>query len=370
MEESETSDYECLIRHHPEDCSEQRTNGRRTYIDPSLGSPSSSQHDLTQQFGETYLADFVMNFVSRNRVTFEILASHPTCRPRLIFNPFHVPSSQVQRRTMSSSIEQKLKELQKYSACDVSDALLKQQKLPAGTAARAGHLADFSKETPRSSINSHLTSTLLGKQSNPLTDNPAPFSPTIGRNATQPKIIAPASTFKFISKDDRVPPSAEPEDSHGFPAGTHWVDFAKPGTIAVLEQPADQHCAVLGGIMAVRMKVLGVRGLLVNGRVRDLAEINECKLPVWAKGTSTVGSGAEAKPGARDVPVDVGGVTVSPGDIIFCDPLEGVVAIPQELLDQVLELMPKLVAMDDKVKDAVSQGMNVSHAFKQFRTKP
>jgi regulator of RNase E activity RraA len=48
----------------------------------------------------------------------------------------------------------------------------------------------------------------------------------------------------------------------------------------VLEQPADQHCAVLGGIMAVRMKVLGVRGVLVNGRVRDLAEINECKLPV------------------------------------------------------------------------------------------
>ncbi|KAF7176995.1 hypothetical protein CNMCM7691_004536 [Aspergillus felis] len=241
---------------------------------------------------------------------------------------------------MSSSIEQKLNELQKYSACDVSDALLKLQKLPAGAAARAGHLADFT-----------------------------PFSPSIGRNATQPKIIAPASTFKFISKDDRIPPSAKPEDLHGFPAGTHWVDFAKPGTIAVLEQPADQHCAVLGGILAVRMKVLGVRGVLVNGRVRDLAEINECKLPVWAKGTSTVGSGAEAKPGARDVPVDVGGVTVSPGDIIFCDPLEGVVAIPHELLDQVLELMPKLVAMDDKVKDAVSQGMNVFDAFKQFRTK-
>ncbi|EAW10535.1 RraA family protein [Aspergillus clavatus NRRL 1] len=241
---------------------------------------------------------------------------------------------------MSSSIEQKLNELQKYSACDVSDALLKLQKLPQGATARAGHLADFT-----------------------------PFSPTIGHNTTNPKIIAPASTFRFIPKNDPVPASASPDESHGFPQGTHWVDFAEPGTIAVIEQPAGQHCAVLGGIMAVRMKHLGVRGVLVNGRVRDLAEINSCRIPVWARGTSTVGTGAEAKPGARNVPVSLGGVTVSPGDIIFCDPLEGVVAIPRDLLDQVLEIMPKLVAMDDKVKEAVVEGMSVFDAFKQFRTK-
>lgn len=64
--------------------------------------------------------------------------------------------------------------------------------------------------------------------------------------------------------------------------------------------------------MAVRMKYLGVRGAVVNGRVRDLGEITGCGLPVWAQGTSTVGSGAEAKPGLRNVPVDVGGVTVNP----------------------------------------------------------
>lgn len=50
--------------------------------------------------------------------------------------------------------------------------------------------------------------------------------------------------------------------------------------MAVIEQPEGQHCAVLGGIMAVRMKYLGVKGALVNGRVRDLSEIRECQLPV------------------------------------------------------------------------------------------
>lgn len=55
------------------------------------------------------------------------------------------------------------------------------------------------------------------------------------------------------------------------------------------------------------------------------------------------------------------------GDIIFCDPLEGVVAIPHGHVDQVLELMPKLVVTDDKVKDAVAKGENVFDAFKKFR---
>ncbi|PKY02622.1 DlpA domain protein [Aspergillus campestris IBT 28561] len=238
----------------------------------------------------------------------------------------------------ATSIAQKLDALRNYSACDVSDALLKIQKVPEGTAPRAGHLADFS----------------------------IPLTPTIGRNTTTPKLIAPASTFKFIPKAE----SASSDPTHGFPAGTHWVDLAEPGTVAVIEQPQGQYCAVLGGIMAVRMKTLGVEGALVNGRVRDLDEIRECGLPVWAQGTSTVGTGAEAKPGARNVPVTVGGgVTVSPGDIIFCDPLEGVVFIPRDLLDQVLDVMPKLIAMDDKVKDAVGQGMSVFDAFKQFRTK-
>ncbi|KAL4921671.1 hypothetical protein BDW62DRAFT_208241 [Aspergillus aurantiobrunneus] len=229
----------------------------------------------------------------------------------------------------------KLDSLRNYSACDVSDALLKLQKPTPGSPPRAGHLADFT-----------------------------PFSPTIGRNTTHPKVVAPASTIKFIPKAATPPSELE---AHTFPAGKHWVDCTEPGTIALIEQPAGQHCAVVGGIMAVRMKYLGIQGIVVNGRIRDLDEIQGAGLPVWALGTSTVGTGAEAKAGLRNVKVDVGGVVVEPGDIIFCDPLEGVVAIPRDLLDQVLETMPKLIAMDDKVKEAVEQGSSVHDAFKKFR---
>jgi len=70
---------------------------------------------------------------------------------------------------------------------------------------------------------------------------------------------------------------------------------------------------------------------------------------------------------ARNVPVNIKDVSVSPGDIIFCDPLEGVVVIPRALIDQVIDLMPKLVEADDKVKEDVEAGSTVQAAFKKHR---
>ena len=48
----------------------------------------------------------------------------------------------------------------------------------------------------------------------------------------------------------------------------------------VMKQPEGQKCAIIGGIMALRMKVLGARGVVANGRVRDLVELRETGLPV------------------------------------------------------------------------------------------
>ena len=56
------------------------------------------------------------------------------------------------------------------------------------------------------------------------------------------------------------------------------------------------------------------------------------------------------------------------GDVVFCDPLEGVVVIPKDLLDDVLDLSPKLMAQDDKVKAQVERGMSVYEAMQKHRT--
>lgn len=118
----------------------------------------------------------------------------------------------------------------------------------------------------------------------------APFSPILGRNETASKVAAPATTFQFLSKGASPPAIAtEHPEKHGFPPGKHWVDWAgdfaaadpsKGGSIIVIEQPDEQYCAVTGGIMATRMKVLGIRAAVVGGRVRDLRELQATELPV------------------------------------------------------------------------------------------
>lgn len=104
----------------------------------------------------------------------------------------------------------------------------------------------------------------------------SPFAPSIDE---QPKVVARASTLKLVDKSSQID-QLSPDDPHAIPKGSHWADETEEGTILVIEQPSTQTCAAVGGIMASRMKVRGLRGCAVSGRVRDLAELKKSGLPV------------------------------------------------------------------------------------------
>lgn len=136
-----------------------------------------------------------------------------------------------------------IKALYKYGACDISDALLK-LNVPG-----AGFLPDLM---------------------------PYCVPSTEDANNLHQKVVAPASTVLFVPKNNNAsdfPPS-------NIPAGSHWVDLTEPGTIVVQSQPENQNNAVLGGIMALRMKRLGALGVVVHGRIRDVDELGETDLMV------------------------------------------------------------------------------------------
>ncbi|KAI8935391.1 hypothetical protein NX059_007973 [Plenodomus lindquistii] len=187
------------------------------------------------------------------------------------------------------------------------------------------------------------------------------------------KMLAPASTFLMIPKATKSFPNTAPASQEYPPCNLTdsrpYADYTEKGTIVVISQPAGQSCAVVGGIMAARIKYLGAEGVVVDGRVRDLTALKATQLPIWCKGTSVVGAGAETRFHARNVPVQIGETVVEAGDIIMMDPEEnGVVAVPLGKVEALLELLPRLVGADEKVVADVEQGVSVDEAFRRHRS--
>jgi len=103
-------------------------------------------------------------------------------------------------------------------------------------------------------------------------------------------------------------------------------DYCRPGDVLVIDAAGDLTNAVVGGIITAGAAMLGLAGVVVDGAIRDVAEIRERDFPVYARGVNHRGPYKNG-PGEINVPVCIGGMVVQPGDIIVGDQ-DGLLAFP------------------------------------------
>jgi 4-hydroxy-4-methyl-2-oxoglutarate aldolase len=112
------------------------------------------------------------------------------------------------------------------------------------------------------------------------------------------------------------------------------VAEAEPGEVLVLTMPEPAPVALVGELLATQAKGRGVAAILVDAAVRDVEELREVGLPIWARYVRV--SGAEkSSPGTIGEPVQVGGATIRQGDVVVLD-ADGAVIVEQERVDDVL----------------------------------
>ena len=112
------------------------------------------------------------------------------------------------------------------------------------------------------------------------------------------------------------------------------VAEALPGEVLVLTMPDPAPVALVGELLATQAKGRGVAALLVDAAVRDLDELRELGLPVWARYVRVHGADKSAR-GAIGEPVEVGGATIRQGDAVVLD-ADGAVVVERERLEEVL----------------------------------
>jgi 4-hydroxy-4-methyl-2-oxoglutarate aldolase len=112
------------------------------------------------------------------------------------------------------------------------------------------------------------------------------------------------------------------------------VAEAEPGEVLVLTMPEPAAVALVGELLAIQAKRRGVAALLVDAAVRDVEELRDLGLPVWARHVRVRGAEKRAA-GAIGEPVEVGGATIRPGDAVVLDS-DGAVVVERERVEEVL----------------------------------
>ncbi|HEX3453223.1 MAG TPA: RraA family protein [Gaiellaceae bacterium] len=112
------------------------------------------------------------------------------------------------------------------------------------------------------------------------------------------------------------------------------VAEAEPGEVLVLTMPEPRPVALVGELLGTQMLGRGIAAVLVDAAVRDIEELRQLGLPVWARWVRVRGAEKQT-PGTIGEPVVVGGATIRQGDLVVLD-ADGVVVVEHERVDEVL----------------------------------
>ena len=132
------------------------------------------------------------------------------------------------------------------------------------------------------------------------------------------------------------------------------LNLAQEGDIVVISNESDRSQSLLGAIIVAYAKSKKLGGIVVDGPIRDVDEIAELGIPVYATG-STPGGPYKEGPGEVNTPISCGGVSVSPGDIVLGDS-DGVIIIPRKDAARVLREARELAKLDAAKMQAALEG--------------
>ena len=142
-----------------------------------------------------------------------------------------------------------------------------------------------------------------------------------------------------------------------------YIDEVRPGDVIVLDNQGRADCTVWGDILTVTAGIKGIAGTLIDGVCRDLDGIDAENYPLYARGVFMMTGKDRVMVDRTQVTVSVGQRQVRPDDIIVGD-ASGVVVVPKERAEEVVDIARAIETAEAAIVEAVRGGASIAEARK------
>ena len=158
-------------------------------------------------------------------------------------------------------------------------------------------------------------------------------------------VVGPAFTVRTTALDSAVVHVA--------------IDMAEPGDVILIDRNGDGKHACWGGMTSLAAKMRGIAGTIVDGCATDFVEIEELAYPVYARSITALTTKGLAEGGEINTPVQIGGVTVMPGELVVADS-DGILIMTPEVAAQMLEQAEARQKRGAWAQDQLLKGTKIS----------
>lgn len=146
-----------------------------------------------------------------------------------------------------------------------------------------------------------------------------------------------------------------------------YLEATEEGDFVVMAAPKGTEVGLWGELLSTVVQENGATGALIDGPTRDSRMIEEHRFPVWAEGHSSIESFGRVTFQESDVPVEVHGVTIQPGDVVFAD-YESIAVIDPDDVDEVIERGEEDLENEDAVRSDIRNGDSVFEVWERYGT--
>ncbi|MEU2001886.1 4-carboxy-4-hydroxy-2-oxoadipate aldolase/oxaloacetate decarboxylase [Rhodococcus sp. NPDC019627] len=132
------------------------------------------------------------------------------------------------------------------------------------------------------------------------------------------------------------------------------IEQCRLGDLLVVTTTSPSSDGMFGDLFATALQTRGVRGLVTEAGVRDVAELDAMGFPVWSTAVSAQGT-VKATAGAVNIPITIGGQTIRPGDAVLADD-DGVMVVPRGDVDRAIEAAQARTDKEEATRAAFRSG--------------